>query len=67
MYNILSYYSFITCMNTGHFIQNVILCFLHRARIDNNRSDRFSNYISFARNCIPCYIFSSTSRIDESK
>lgn len=36
------------------------------ARVDNNRSGRVSNYISFARNCIPYYIFSSTSRIDES-
>lgn len=43
-----------------------MLLFLNRARVDNNRSGRVSNYISFARNCIPCYIFSSPSRIDES-
>lgn len=61
-----SYYSLFTLHRSFYPKCNIMLLFLNRARVDNNRSGRVSNYISFARNCIPYYIFSSTSRIDES-
>lgn len=52
-----SYYSLFTLHRSFYPKCNIMLLFLNRARVDNNSSGRVSNYISFARNCIPYYIF----------
>lgn len=52
-----SYYSLFTLHRSFYPKCNIMLLFLNRARVDNNRSGRVSNYISFARNCILTIFF----------
>lgn len=61
----LSYYLLFILYRLFYLKCNIMLLFLNRVRVDNNRSGCVSNYISFVRNCIFYYIFFFMLCIDE--